>query len=122
MTSQIGSDDAGAAELPARSATLSAVAESLAFTFMSAMLTYFGFMLQKNVQGRKDRTETVLLSDYGAIGPVRTHPYRLLPAEAKCWNTATKRPSGPRCKERNNCLLYTSPSPRDRQKSRMPSS
>ena len=25
-------------------------------------------------------------------------------------------------KEFNNCLLYTSPSPRDRQKSRMPSS
>ena len=27
-----------------------------------------------------------------------------------------------RTKESNNCLLYTSPSPRDRQKSRMPSS
>ena len=27
-----------------------------------------------------------------------------------------------RCPECNSCLLYTSPSPRDRQKSRMPSS
>ena len=27
-----------------------------------------------------------------------------------------------RCEPNNNCLLYTSPSPRDRQKSRMPSS
>ena len=29
---------------------------------------------------------------------------------------------GPICKRQNPCLLYTSPSPRDRQKSRMPSS
>ena len=28
----------------------------LAFTFMSAILTYFGFMLQKGRQRRKDRT------------------------------------------------------------------
>ena len=27
-----------------------------------------------------------------------------------------------KCKWKNTCLLYTSPSPRDRQKSRMPSS
>ena len=36
-----------------------------------------------------------------------------------------KRDSGhPRecCYNKSNCLLYTSPSPRDRQKSRMPSS
>ena len=30
--------------------------------------------------------------------------------------------SGSKAKERKACLLYTSPSPRDRQKSRMPSS
>ena len=30
--------------------------------------------------------------------------------------------TGPRAKEAGYCLLYTSPSPRDRQKSRMPSS
>src|SRR5678810_803773 len=30
--------------------------------------------------------------------------------------------SDPEYNARNNCLLYTSPSPRDRQKSRMPSS
>jgi hypothetical protein len=32
----------------------------LAVKFMSAMLTYFVFMLQKGFYGRKDRTETVL--------------------------------------------------------------
>ena len=29
---------------------------------------------------------------------------------------------GVKCVAKKNCLLYTSPSPRDRQKSRMPSS
>ena len=33
-----------------------------------------------------------------------------------------KRPDGSVIRFDNNCLLYTSPSPRDRQKSRMPSS
>ena len=32
------------------------------------------------------------------------------------------RPSAPAIRGPNTCLLYTSPSPRDRQKSRMPSS
>ena len=38
--------------------------------------------------------------------------------------TQTRRESGPVAKQRQNfiCLLYTSPSPRDRQKTRMPSS
>ena len=40
-----------------------------------------------------------------------------------CFNQASLEPD---CKiiipESNSCLLYTSPSPRDRQKSRMPSS
>jgi hypothetical protein len=42
---------------PDRSARLVPAAADLLFTFMSAMLTYFGFMLQKHRYGRKDRAE-----------------------------------------------------------------
>ena len=39
------------------------------------------------------------------------------------WWNALKTPSPTKNKKKyNSCLLYTSPSPRDRQKSRMPSS
>src|SRR6516225_3518106 len=54
MMSQIGSD--GVAEGLWRSATMFAGAIILALAFMSAMLTYFDFMLQKPGYRRKDRT------------------------------------------------------------------
>jgi hypothetical protein len=47
MMSQIGSDAADAGAAPGLSARLLDAAATLAFTFMSAMLTYFVFMLQK---------------------------------------------------------------------------
>jgi hypothetical protein len=43
-----------------RSATMFADAIILALAFMSAMLTYFDFMLQKPGYRRKDRTDAVL--------------------------------------------------------------
>jgi hypothetical protein len=64
MMSQTGSDAtaAGALEAPGRSAKPLSGAAILLVTFMSAMLTYFGFMLQKHVFGRKDHTETALFA------------------------------------------------------------
>ena len=38
------------------------------------------------------------------------------------WEDLVKSPTYTLCEEYDFCLLYTSPSPRDRQKSRMPSS
>ena len=49
----------------------------------------------------------------------------LVDAVVDCDNDSllvTARPAGPTCHKGTGCLLYTSPSPRDRQKSRMPSS
>ena len=60
----------------------------------------------------------------GGCRPMRRSPLCWKTAE---WSTAPRTPrSVPPWEPRNNevvgCLLYTSPSPRDRQKSRMPSS
>jgi hypothetical protein len=84
MMSQIGS---GGAPPARRSASPAATVFA---QFMSAMLTYFDFMLQKQGYERKDRTETALFSSKTAIGPVRTHSYRVLPPDAKYWNRREK--------------------------------
>src|SRR5664280_3800524 len=53
----------------------------------------------------------------------RAHTAELLLSAFSCHGVflllGRMRPSGPQC---TNCLLYTSPSPRDRTRSRMPSS
>jgi hypothetical protein len=57
----MGSAGPGAASpVVGRSVEAVLAAEAFALTFMSAMLTYFVFMLQKPFYGRNDRTETVL--------------------------------------------------------------
>ena len=54
-----------------------------------------------------------------ARGQSETHPNRLLRGEIlRRWEQLTTAD----IEECGTCLLYTSPSPRDRQKSRMPSS
>ena len=55
----------------------------------------------------------------GPCGGVRTNGYCEVEPEMKCvWVAAWEGSQ----RLSDNCLLYTSPSPRDRQKSRMPSS
>ena len=53
---------AGAAAPPGARPGRRPARQVLALKFMSAMLTYFGFMLQKHRLRRKDRTETALFS------------------------------------------------------------
>ena len=51
--------------------------------------------------------------------PVVQSPYRTVHEAAEFLRLSPQTMNNMRCK---GCLLYTSPSPRDRQKSRMPSS
>jgi hypothetical protein len=53
---------------------------------MSAMLTYFDFMLQKDRYGRKDSAEK-RYPDYIKQASDRhlRQSYRVLPDDAKCW-------------------------------------
>src|SRR5215467_10329902 len=85
MMSQMGS---ACPAVPARRSAMLVFALALSVKFMSAMLTYFVFMLQKRSCGRKDRTETVLFyprkSGRTPIGPDRSHSYRVLPGDVKC--------------------------------------
>src|SRR6185312_7851161 len=89
MMSQIGS---ACPTAPPRRSVMLVPARALSLKFMSAMLTYFVFMLQKRPSGRKDRTERRLCSgvERTLIGPDRTHSYRVLPRDVKCGNGREK--------------------------------
>ena len=68
----------------------------------SNTITVFVVRATDNFQNIRDRTFSLTIS--GVEGPTFTSP------------------SGTLFSQSDSCLLYTSPSPRDRQKSRMPSS
>ena len=62
------------------------------------------------------RTPTISKQPSHDPAATRTHRSRLVPPASRRWNGSIF------TKCSRTCLLYTSPSPRDRQKSRMPSS
>jgi hypothetical protein len=55
----------------------------LEFTFMSAMLTYFVFMLQKRCYRRKDRTKTVVFARTALKDPDRAGSVPFIPGVAQ---------------------------------------
>ena len=84
----------------------------------------------RKLEERKDEIETLLALDTGnalrtqakpetAASIELTHMFAGLAGEIKGENYP---PNIPNTIHYTTCLLYTSPSPRDRQKSRMPSS
>src|SRR5262245_38072003 len=88
MMSHMGSVDAPPAV--ARSATVVPTTLALPVTIMSAMLTYFVFMLQKCLDRRKDRALPALVGDRALTLTRRAgrplNSYRVLPGDAKYWN------------------------------------
>src|SRR6185437_2027091 len=84
MMSQMGSADA-----PERSGASPAASTSLGRQFMSVMLTYFGFMLQKHRHRRKDRTPRSccrVRTGLTEVLPPSGLSYRELPDDAKCYS------------------------------------
>ena len=70
------------------------------------------------------RQDSELSAAYGKLGAVRPDGRAALRQEQRDWLRARNRcGADANCiRDQYLCLLYTSPSPRDRQKSRMPSS
>ena len=58
----------------------------------------------------------------GNILAMDAKQYNALSSQEKKWLHEAADAYGEKVNQLDNCLLYTSPSPRDRQKSRMPSS
>src|SRR5678810_812963 len=116
-------------ECPVKKRALSmhdARAKSIAITLTIVSIVSFGLPAETQAATAADkfvRTSnnymkagiTLPSSDYAKLA---AYDVLVLPAEAQIFNPDFF----PAVRRLNPCLLYTSPSPRDRQKSRMPSS
>ena len=56
------------------------------------------------------------------VSPIAAQVFDSGPSDSALFDNVINIPSDPDIDNSSSCLLYTSPSPRDRQKSRMPSS